>query len=158
VNDLTKDVAASASNVNDLSKDVAPSASNPIYQQKYGHLGSDDDLESDDDEDDDYRADLSEDEGGDDDDDDDFVDIDVESDDEGRSLFPKNKTPRNYLSGGPQKTDTTGMTEEEASKIREADRKKRNKWESQHRAVLEKSNQPQLRERIGRRTTTSSKR
>ncbi|KAL3817472.1 hypothetical protein ACHAXA_001479 [Cyclostephanos tholiformis] len=68
----------------------------------------------DDDEDDDYRSHLSEDEGGDDDDDDDFVDIDPESDDEGRSSFLKNKTPRNYLSGGPQKTDMTGMTEEQA--------------------------------------------
>ena len=88
------------SGVNDLSKDVAASASNPIYQQKYGHLESDDNLESDNnlesdaDEDDDYRGHLSEDEGGDDDDDDDddFVDIDPESDDEGRSSFPKNKT------------------------------------------------------------------
>ena len=156
VNDLTKDVAASASNVNDLSKDVAPSASNPIYQQKYGHLGSDDDLESDDDEDDDYRADLSEDEGGDDDDDDDFVDIDVESDDEGRSLFPKNKTPRNYLSGGPQKTDTTGMTEEEAGKIREADRKKRKKWTDAERKIRIKANPIGSPPRANRGITTDT--
>ena len=80
------------SGVNDLSKDVAASASNPIYQQNYGPLESDDD-EDDYDDDDDYRSPLSEDEGGDDDDDDDFVDIDPESDDEGHSSFPKNKTP-----------------------------------------------------------------
>ena len=52
VNDLTKDVAASASNVNDLSKDVAASASNPIYQQNYGPLESDDDEDDYDDDDD----------------------------------------------------------------------------------------------------------
>ena len=76
-----------------------------------------------------------------DDDDDDFVDIDVESDDEGRSLFPKNKTPRNYLSGGPQKTDTTGMTEEKTSKLREADQKKQKKWTNAERKIRIKSNQ-----------------
>ena len=106
--------------MNDLLKDVAASASNPIYQQNYGPLESDDD-EDDCDDDDDYHSPLSEDEGGDDDDDDDFVDIDPESDDEGRSSFLKNKTPRNYLSGVTQKTDMTGMMEEQASKIREAD-------------------------------------
>ena len=156
VNDLSKDVAASALNVNDLSKEVAASASNPIYQQKYGHLESDDNLESDADEDDDYRGHLSEDEGGDDDDDDDFVDIDPESDDEGRSSFLKNKTPRNYLSGGPQKTDMTGMTEEQASKIREADRKKRKKWTDAERKIRIKANPIGSPPRANRGITTDT--
>jgi hypothetical protein len=95
--------------VNYLSKDIAASASNPIYQQNYGSLESDDN-EDDYDDDDSYCCPPSEDEGGEDEDDDDFVDIDPASDDEGRSSFPKNKTPRNYLIGAPQKTDTTGMT------------------------------------------------
>ncbi len=52
----------------------------------------------------------------------------------GIHCFPRIKllkifsSPHNYLIGGPQKTDTTGMTEEQARKTREADRKKQKKW------------------------------
>ena len=44
-------------------------------------------------------------------DDDDYVDIDTDSEDKARTSVPKNKKPpMNLIIGGPQPTDTTGMT------------------------------------------------
>ncbi len=84
--------------MNDLSKGVAALASNPTYQQNYASLDSDKD------EDDSYNGashhdccPLSGDEGAEDDDDDDFIDLDPALDNEGHSLFPKNKAPQNFL-------------------------------------------------------------
>ena len=65
----------------------------------------------------------------------------MESEDEQRSSFPKNKNPpKNLYLGGPQKTDTSGMSEAEAAKTREADRKKRKKWTDAQRIQRLKTN------------------
>jgi hypothetical protein len=51
-----------------------------------------------------------------------FVDINLPLEDKHHSSFPKNsKSPWNVLVGGPQKTDTTGMTEEKAKETQEKD-------------------------------------
>lgn len=114
--------------VNNPSMGVALSLSNPIYQDHYGSPDSEhqEDL-YDGDSDHDYSSPSGNEDA--EDDDDDFVDIDLPSEDEMRSSFPKNnKPPWNFLIGGPQTTDTTGMTEEQAKKTREADCKRRKKW------------------------------
>ena len=74
--------------MNNPSMDVAVSASNPLYQQNFGSSYSDD-------KDDSYEwasdRDYCPPSGAEDseDDDDDYVNIDLPSEDEGHSLFPK---------------------------------------------------------------------
>jgi hypothetical protein len=66
-----------------------------------------------------------------DDDDDDFVDIEVESEDECRSSFPKEaKSHRGHplLPGGPQKPDVSKMTASMAAMAQKEYRAKRKAW------------------------------
>ena len=74
-------------------------------------------------------------------DDDDYVDIDSDSEDEARTSFPKNKKPsKNLIIGGPQPTDTTGMSAVDAKLTKEADRTLRKQWSDKIRLQRLKEN------------------
>ena len=61
-------------------------------------------------------------------DDDDYVKIDSELEDEARSSFLMNQNPSmNLIIGGPQSTNTTGMTASKAKFTKESDQK-RKQW------------------------------
>ncbi len=64
-------------------------------------------------------------------DDKDYVDIDIDSESEDgmRSLFPREKNPsKNLVIGGPQPQSTEGMTAAEAKLTREEGKRKRKQW------------------------------
>jgi hypothetical protein len=94
--------------------------------------------DNDDDDDGDYAPEDN------DDDDDDFVDIEVESEDECRSSFPKEaKSKRGHplLPGGPQKPDVSKMAASMAAMAQKAYRVKRKAWtDAQRHNRLKKNN------------------
>jgi hypothetical protein len=74
-------------------------------------------------------------------DDDDYVDIDSDSEDEARTSFPKNKKlSKNLIIGGPQPTDTTGMSAVDAKLTKEADQTLRKQWSDKIRLQRLKEN------------------
>jgi len=74
-------------------------------------------------------------------DDDNYVDIDSDSEVEARTSFPKNKKPsKNLIIGGPQPTDTTGMSTVDAKLTKEADRALRKQWSDKIRLQRLKEN------------------
>jgi hypothetical protein len=74
-------------------------------------------------------------------DDDDYVVIDSDSEDEARTSFPKNKKlSKNLIIGGPQPTDTTGMSAVDAKLTKEADRTLRKQWSDKIRLQRLKEN------------------
>jgi len=74
-------------------------------------------------------------------DDDDFVDIGSDSEDEARTSFPKNKKPsKNLIIGGPQPTDTTGMSAVDATLTKEANQTLRKQWSDKIRCQRLKEN------------------
>ena len=83
-----------------------------------------DDKEPDDEEDDaDFAA-----EGLDFSDDDDALDIHIDSEDELRTSFPKNKLRKNMILGGPQAPDPAGLTEDEYRKMYSKFRRERKRY------------------------------
>jgi hypothetical protein len=74
-------------------------------------------------------------------DDDYYVGIDSDLEDKARTSFPKNKkSPMNFIIGGPQPTDTTGMTVVDAQLTKEADQKARKQWSDKTRLQRLKKN------------------
>ena len=74
-------------------------------------------------------------------DDDDYVDIDSGLEDEALTSFPKNKKiSKNLIIGGPQPTDTTGMSAVDAKLTKEADRTLRKQWSDKIRLQRLKEN------------------
>ena len=74
-------------------------------------------------------------------DDDDYVDIDSDSEDEACTSFPKNKNASmNLIIGGPQPTDTTGMSAVDAKLTKEADQTLRKQWSDKIRLQRLKEN------------------
>jgi hypothetical protein len=130
----TKDVGAAAA-----------ASSTAAYRDKYGDDGSgvdgfgsdnDDVIDLLDDDPDSYLTPPNTDI-----DDDDYVDIDSDSEDEARTSFPKNKKiSKNLIIGGPQPTDTTGMSAVDAKMTKEADRTLRKQWSDKIRLQRLKEN------------------
>ena len=76
-------------------------------------------------------------------DDEDYVDIDIDSNSEDgmRSLFPREKNPsKNLVIGGPQPRSTKCMTVAEAKLTREEDKKIRKQWTDLQRSMRMKKN------------------
>lgn len=61
-------------------------------------------------------------------DDEDVLDLHVDSDDDFRTSFPKNKLKKNMILGGPQPPDPTGLAEDEYEKLLSKFRKERKRY------------------------------
>ena len=131
----TKDVGAAAA-----------ASSTAAYRDKYGDDGSGADGFGSDNDDvidllDDHDPDLYLTPPNTDIDDDDYVDIDSDSEDEARTSFPKNKKlSKNLIIGGPQPTDTTGMSAVDAKLTKEANQTLRKQWSDKIRLQRLKEN------------------
>jgi hypothetical protein len=138
-----------------FSASIAAAANTAVYTEKYGgrqyHLGNnkesskelaDDDCSGYKSSETNYREYYDSDGTGEggvilshvDIDDDDYVDLDSESEDKKRTLFPKNKNQsRQLLVGGPQARDTTGMTDSQKEAVECKYKILRKKWkDAQH--------------------------
>ena len=74
-------------------------------------------------------------------DDDDALDIHIDSEDELRTSFPKNKLRKNMILGGPQAPDPAGLTEDEYQKLYRKFRRDRKRFTDKKRNESAKRSQ-----------------